>query len=409
MVRVAVSGIPNHWHRAITGSRFPSTIYREMFPEVKTKRDVGGQLKKISNTGNYLIGEGVTRALGACQQQHIPFPWLTGQDRGKWLEYINGEFDFFVFGTANIFHPSFNPSAEAEVFRNINIPILLMSAGIQDASVFGASYPQQFTSFLNALKEKNCHIFTRGTATADFLRQQGLKQVDATGCPSLFAYPNKVVESLQRLKKLDWKQSMEIVHAGYLGSVADAVVDINALGGAGSRASYVLQDETSLFDFNIECAEDDTAYDETNGEIVAPVSYRGKEGLKKPVSHHMFFSTEQWRTWTGTFDFSFGRRFHGGVMAAQAGVPFVTLSVDDRTREMLNFARLPTMEARKWNPQPNKAEVLEKFVTELDVDGIIKHYTGLETNFRRLLGCIGVVPPKGAVAQVKGMVPEAVS
>lgn len=396
MVRVAVSGIPNHWHRAITGSQFPATIYREMFPEVKTKKDINSQLGKIANTGNYLIGEGVSRALSSCQQQHIPFPWLTGKDAEKWIDYINSAFDFFVFGTANIFHPRFNPSAEGEVIRKINIPIILMSAGIQDASSFGSSYPEQFRSFLDVLKEKNCHVFTRGDITADFLRRQGLSRVEPTGCPSLFAYPNKVIESLRRLKEIDWRQPLEIVHAGYLGSVADAVVDINALGGAQRSAAYVLQDETNLFDFNINCAENDLAYDETNGRIVAPVSYRGQENLKKELSHHMFFSTEQWRTWTGRFDFSFGRRFHGGVMAAQAGVPFVVLAVDDRTREMLSFARLPHMEAKAWNQLPNKAEALERFVADLDVDATIAHYRMLETRFRELLGTIGITSPRAA-------------
>jgi hypothetical protein len=408
MVRVAVSGIPNHWHRAITGSQFPATIYREMFPEVKTKRDINSQLGKISNTGNYLIGEGVARALSTCQQQHIPFPWLAGQDGEKWIDYINNAFDFFVFGTANIFHPSLDPSAEGEVIRKINIPIILMSAGIQNASAFGYSYPPQFNSFLDVLKEKNCHVFTRGEITADFLRKQGLSHVEPTGCPSLFAYPNKVVESLRRLKKIDWQKPLDIVHAGYLGSVADAVVDINALGGTHHSAAYVLQDETNLFEFNIDCADDGTAYDETNGKIVAPVSYRGQENLKKELSHHMFFSTEQWRTWTGRFDFSFGRRFHGGVMAAQAGVPFVVLAVDDRTREMLSFAKLPHMEARDWNPLPNKAQVLEKFVTDFDVDFAITHYETMETRFRQLLGKIGIVAPQGAAPQAGKRLAEAV-
>ncbi|MFC7553702.1 polysaccharide pyruvyl transferase family protein [Pseudoroseomonas wenyumeiae] len=116
------------------------------------------------------------------------------------------------------------------MISKINIPIILMSAGIQDASSFGSSYPAQFKSFLDVLKDKNCHVFTRGDITADFLRRQGLSRVEPTGCPSLFAYPGKVVESLRRLKEIDWRKPLEIVHAGYLGSVADAVVDINALG-----------------------------------------------------------------------------------------------------------------------------------------------------------------------------------
>ncbi|MFC7553701.1 polysaccharide pyruvyl transferase family protein [Pseudoroseomonas wenyumeiae] len=127
---------------------------------------------------------------------------------------------------------------------------------------------------------------------------------------------------------------------------------------------------------------------------MAPVSYRGQEHLKKELSHHMFFSTEQWRAWMGRFDFSFGRRFHGGVMAAQAGVPFVVLAVDDRTREMLSFAKLPHMEAKAWNLLPNKAEALERFVADLDVDATIAHYRMLEARFRELLGNIGITSPK---------------
>ena len=46
------------------------------------------------------------------------------------------------------------------------------------------------------------------------------------------------------------------------------------------------------------------------------------------------------------FQYSFGTRIHGGIMALLAGIPATVLAIDSRTREMADFFDIPYIEFR---------------------------------------------------------------
>jgi hypothetical protein len=389
--KLAVSGIPAHWMRNIAGQSSDfKTLYNEVPPRVSLKKHVDHEVSRIANTGNYLIGEGVRYAFGGSSIQHIPLPWLLQQNGGALIEYINSTFDAFIFGTANIFRKGSNPANEVSVFSKLRIPIVMMSAGIQNQDHFGTEYPEHYGPLLDVIKERKIFVFTRGFETANFLRSHGVKFAEPVGCPSLYAFPSNFKRSLKGLKDVDPTANLTVTHSGYLGSVRDTVVDINAIGGKSDNAFYVSQDEMKLFDYRIEGADDRVVYSDATGEILAPVSFPGAEALKRKVQHFVFFNTEQWRAWISRCDLAFGRRFHGGVIAAQAGVPAVWIAVDGRTREMLRYIQVPHFEASEWNREPNKQARLAEFIQTYDADKAVEHYSSSYTRFRTLLREIGL-------------------
>jgi hypothetical protein len=390
MRKIAISGIPSHWHRTITGANNFATCYRESTLEVRTAAHLEHELKKISNTGNYLIGEGVRAALGDQHLQYVAFPWLTGDSEKEWIDYINHNFDFFVFSTANIFHPSFSTAREAHVFEQLNIPIIMMSAGIQSAAHFDDTYPESFQHLMNVLVEKNIFVFTRGLRTSAFLKKHGVTFAEPVGCPSNYFRPHNVRESLKKFKQVNIHDDLKINHSGYLGSVKDTVLDINLLGG-NAAAYYTVQDESLLFNYKIMGDENSRAYNDTSGEITAEIEFPGKELLKKPLQHFVFFNTDQWRAWMAQVDLSLGRRFHGNMIAAQSGIPFLMISVDDRTDEMLNFMGYPMIAARTWNTSADKRKLFEEYQAAYDVEQAIAEYNAKNLNFKALLKQIGVV------------------
>src|SRR4051812_7559828 len=104
-MRVAFSGIPSSKMRNITGRGANcATLYAEATPRVASERNLRHEIARIANTGNYLIGEGARYAVTGCETQYIPAPWLSGDKGPEVLEYLNSNFDFLVFSTANIFH-----------------------------------------------------------------------------------------------------------------------------------------------------------------------------------------------------------------------------------------------------------------------------------------------------------------
>lgn len=55
------------------------------------------------------------------------------------------------------------------------------------------------------------------------------------------------------------------------------------------------------------------------------------------------YTVEAWRAYASQFDYCIGTRFHGNVMALQAGVPSLIIPVDARVADMAQFHRLPTI------------------------------------------------------------------
>jgi hypothetical protein len=390
-MRVAVSGIPSSHMRNIVGHSVErKTLYREIVPRILTERNVRHEISRIQNTGNYLIGEGAQTALLGNYLQFVPTPWLHGAEGPQWVDYINTSFDFFVFCTANFFHTRYNPENELRLFEQLKIPVLMMSAGIQQRAQFAETAPAAFLPFIDLLKRRNIHVFTRGEPTAEFLRHQGVKYVEPVGCPSLFAFPDNIRASLARLKEVDARADLDILHSGYLGSVKDSVRDANAFADAKGRASYVIQDEPLLFDFNFDAQPDAPIYNEATGKISVPAKFPGVEELKKPLEQHVFFSTGSWRAAAGGYDFALARRFHGGLIAAQAGQPAYWISVDDRTAEMLEFAGLPHVHSKEWNAAPEKRAFLAARLKEYNAQESLAKYNQRVERFRALLKELGL-------------------
>jgi hypothetical protein len=67
-----ITGIPSYLMRTVESvSGRASSI--ALFEPIRTKKDVIDQVKKIANTGNYLIGEGAANAVRGHDVTYVPF------------------------------------------------------------------------------------------------------------------------------------------------------------------------------------------------------------------------------------------------------------------------------------------------------------------------------------------------
>lgn len=231
---------------------------------------------------------------------------------------------------------------------------------------------------------------TRGQFTADFLTYFGMYFVRPTGCPSLYFAPSEVRRSLTRLANPELAEAQRVAFGGYLGSVADTIVDANALLQPDSTATYVLQDEIVVYNVNIAAGEGDTAYDQNACRIIAPTEYKHSDKWKCRHDLLVFFDTNRWRTWVSRQELCLGRRFHGCVIGMQAGVPSLMIAVDDRMREMLEFVGFPYIEATTWNREGQKKRFLRNFLSEIELPAVLDRYAECEQNFRSTLREIGL-------------------
>jgi len=390
-MRILLTGIPSYLQRTIAQVSGTTVVHRPYFDEASTKKDLISQVRRIANTGNYLIGEGAAESLRGHDVTYLPF-WHLANNRGSEDLYdrVNREFDICVFASANLLRPGYSADLEAEVFAKLKMPVVVMGIGIQRKEGLKELLPAGTLLFLEVLKKKESFFLTRGYFTAEFLREQGMKFVKPTGCPSLYFAPNEMKRSLAALANPGLAEAQKIAFGGYLGSVADTIVDAHALLKPDSVASYVVQDEVVAYNLSLTGDDNDIVYDRASGRITGATEYKHSEKWQRKSELLVYFDTNQWRGAMSSRDLCFGRRFHGCIIGMQAGTPALMIAVDDRMREMLEFIGFPYIEAATWNREADKRAYLSNFLAKIDTQTVIDRYSACEANFRNALGQIGL-------------------
>jgi hypothetical protein len=390
-MRILLTGIPSYLQRTIGQVLGTTVVHRPYFEETSTKKDLISQVRRIANTGNYLIGEGAAESLRGHDVTYLPFWHLANNREAEDLyERVNREFDICVFASANLLRPGYSADLEAEVFAKLKMPVVVMGIGIQRKEGLKELLPAGTLQFLEVLKKKESFFLTRGYFTAEFLREQGMKFVKPTGCPSLYFAPNEMKRSLAALANPGLAEAQKIAFGGYLGSVADTIVDAHALLKPDSVASYVVQDEVVAYNLSLTGDDNDIVYDRASGRITGATEYKHSEKWQRKSELLVYFDTNQWRGAMSSRDLCFGRRFHGCIIGMQAGTPALMIAVDDRMREMLEFIGFPYIEAATWNREADKRAYLSNFLAKIDTQAVIDRYSACEANFRNALGQIGL-------------------
>ncbi|URK86611.1 polysaccharide pyruvyl transferase family protein [Rhizobium sp. RCAM05350] len=390
-MRILLTGIPSYLQRTIGQVSGTTVVHRPYFEETSTKKDLISQVRRIANTGNYLIGEGAAESLRGHDVTYLPFWHLANNRESEDLyERVNREFDICVFASANLLRPGYSADLEAEVFAKLKMPVVVMGIGIQRKEGLKELLPAGTLQFLEVLKKKESFFLTRGYFTAEFLREQGMKFVKPTGCPSLYFAPNEMKRSLAALANPGLAEAQKIAFGGYLGSVADTIVDAHALLKPDSVASYVVQDEVVAYNLSLTGDDNDIVYDRASGRITGATEYKHSEKWQRKSELLVYFDTNQWRGAMSSRDLCFGRRFHGCIIGMQAGTPALMIAVDDRMREMLEFIGFPYIEAATWNREADKRAYLSNFLAKIDTQAVIDRYSACEANFRNALGQIGL-------------------
>jgi hypothetical protein len=387
--RILVTGIPGHYTRLANGAQGLSVSYSERQKQPETKEEFLQELRNISNTGNYLIGEGALRALAPHAKQ-VPFWHLYNcSQNGQGLEEFNANFDICVFTCANLLRKGLSADAEADVLGRLKMPIVMLGIGLQNRKDLENALPEGTKRLLNILKEREHYFLTRGYETAAFLKDQGYSFVQPTGCPSVYFMPHNMRRSLAALPGVQVGKARTIF-SGYLGANHDCIVDANALAPQDTLPQYVVQDEFLHFDMGVEPNTEGRVYDSASGAMIGKLAYPGAEQVRKPFEVRTFFDTNQWRAWASSMDFNFGRRFHGSIIAMQAAVPSLMVAVDDRMREMLGYTGLPAVDAADLEKALHRDEFVADHLASLNASELVDRYSDRERTFRGALREIGI-------------------
>lgn len=390
MPKILLTGIPSDSLFYAEAYRDFSISYKERRAETRTFGDLLTDMQVSGNTGNLLIGEGAKGAFEGTDSTYLPFWFLmeVAKDKSRLAE-LRKSFDFVVMATANIIRSDHSAHVEADLLEAINLPTLMMGAGIQVESQL-SEVPEGTLRLIKFLADGGHHVFTRGMKSANYLTDKGIENVTPTGCPSIYLKPDGMRQALSRLCSITDLEFEQVMIGGYIGHAATNR-DINFLSTVSARQKFVLQDEFLHYNLQIEKKDSlERIYDAYTGEIHSPYHHPAEqpEDIKPPI--HIFTSTGDWRRWAAESDLFFGRRFHGGIIAMQMGVPALFVSIDDRMKEMLEWMGFPFVDTKEFTPAPDKAAFLKDWISGLDRKAVLKKYNAREKAFRKALKQLGL-------------------
>ena len=326
-----------------------------------------------SNLGNLLYQHSVYKHL-STENQEIEIN--NNSVDTKKIDFINQNYDHFVVPLANAFRPSFGKSLDklTQFLKGIKIPVTIVGVGAQTDHTGNFdnlnSIKPQVKEFLSVVLDKGNSVGVRGSITQQYVESLGfIGKADIIGCPSLFTYPENII-NMRKVDGLDDNLKLAI-----------------NLSATGQQAAFSenLNNFEKIFSLN---------FNRYNDICYIPQETRSLELLtygvnrKKGIEHAMisvslaekifnenkvkfFLNSYSWFEYLSQRDFTFGTRLHGCIASLVGGTPAMLFAHDSRTLEIAEHFALPyinlnyenrTLDAKELydlvdlNPMQNKYE-----------------------------------------------------
>ncbi len=299
--------------------------------------DISGRTGAV-NTGNMVHGAAARNLL--FDYINVPIrPW-TDQE----TEQISAECSHIVVVTANAVRPGAPDhhrfaNSQKKIAENIlrtDLPVVVFGLGVQHeiGKLPEKTLPKATELLLKVLSERSKEIAVRGHFSADYLNSIGIKNVRALGCQSCFynASPSFIAPAIrEETKKIAFNYTAPNREKN---SISMAVKNGFTMFGQGEAAEVdLLNGDPNSFNKNLKLRKFFWRSKVSKEEYT--------DWLKKHF--HRFYDMPSWFEKMKQYDFSFGTRFHGNMVALQCGVPALWVVHDTRTMELCDYLALPYM------------------------------------------------------------------
>lgn len=314
-------------------------------PARTSLRNLETNVSLTENTGNMLIGESLGRILEIDRSQscHLNLTRLLalGWNAERIRAEIRKHFDLVVFLMANAIRKDFDLGNLAEAVGAIDTDFMVFGIGMQDSLPPTLSTLPEGSQRLLRLFDQKAVIFgVRGRETENWLHSVGFSRAKALGCPSLYVYP----QNMLTVAPPSGGNTAPVITSGHLTNPSPRSQTLISLF-RDTKSHYIMQDE--LLTIARACKGDESLYNDATGrvrtELCKPVLERIL-GSKIPFDNFWYFQNlDAWRVFCAQADFYLGDRFHGGIVAMQAGIPAIFIWNDQRARELTDFFALPNI------------------------------------------------------------------
>lgn len=286
-----------------------------------------------TNSGNLLYAHSIFRNLTTENSQLVADNYSLDINKVK---FINENYDGYILALADAFRPSFiwQLKQMTKIIEKLTIPVYLIGVGlrapynvVKEDLYF--DFDEDVKAFVKAILKKSNIIGVRGNITAQYLNNLGFKQeIDHTviGCPSMYTFGHNlkitdnrymdfqslITTNLSKKASKKVRNFIERIHLKYPNTTFVP---------QGYDEFKLLYTGVQIFnEKNYPCKLDDTEY---------------KNGKAK------FYINA--KTWIEDFcknDLAVGTKLHGNIAATISGVPSISIPLDARMKELVQFHNL---------------------------------------------------------------------
>lgn len=347
---------------------YQKTDINNVYTEIKKRGD------SCPNWGNKIWYQAIISEISTSENEIVI---RTNQT----YDEINQSFDLIVYPMANTFGCKYKTVLEnlASVFKNIKIPVYVIACGVQttDNSLNSLidDIGEASKKFISAIYETGGEFALRGYITKEFFDKLGFFTAVVTGCPSLY----QLGKQLQvNVKKIDEKEFNPIFNGKHIAPFEEALE---------SFSSSVFVDQNEYF---IPLVDENLQIKGIKEQIKFCYNYGCNAAKLLSESRIvMFADMNDWRAYliNSGFNYSFGSRIHGNIMAILCGIPATVVGLDCRVIEMADFFEIPLVPMKKTF---SSEDVYEAYCMA-DYSKFNAHFEEHYNNFENFLQSCGIV------------------
>lgn len=239
-------------------------------------------------------------------------------------------FDICIQVEANIFSIENKESMNslAKFIRNLKIPVYILGAGAQSTNDYSMEFIKEIkkdvAEYLDSILSSGGDIALRGYYTQEVLAtvSDEFRDLFVSGCPTMYLNGASFQMPMNKVSKEEFRPMLNAI------SVSDIADKIYA---DYTNAVYFDQDRYMKVLYQPHKISTSRLYGERFSKL-----YKEKR-IDGDVNYFLWKK----RILNGNFNFSYGGRIHGNIIAIQNGIPAYVKAIDSRVREIVEFYNIP--------------------------------------------------------------------
>lgn len=296
------------------------------------------------NIGDMIVYDSTLKLLRYAHLEPMKIMSPTEAD----IERYASEFDYVFVRGSNFIHEKMEWFRAVEVLEKVKLPVYAIGVGAQASQNRKIELSEGSKRFWSIVAERSAAIGVRGAFSAETLRQNGIKNVEVVGCPSIFRTRNRDLQirvpDQREIRKVAFSLRREADHSytadpeAYLRNQKAALLKVDGQSEM-VMSSHGEQEEKAFF------LRDEAAKQKAVAEFVRTKWWDGPDdqAMRRIYEKQLFsfFDVEHYDQFAQGIDLAVGYRVHGVLPAVAHGVPGVLVAYDTRSQELAETLKIP--------------------------------------------------------------------